>query len=56
MVCDQHANALGGELVHDSLDVDDRKGVYARKWFVEEHKTGLRSQRTRYFDASAFAA
>ena len=56
MVGDEHADALGGELGHDSLDVDHRQRVDARKWFIEEHETGLRGQRTRDFDAPAFAA
>src|SRR5689334_15318813 len=56
MVGDEHANALGGELRHDALDVDDRQRVDARKGFVEQHETGLGRQRARYFDAPPFAA
>ena len=56
MVGYQHADALGGDLGHDALDVDDRQRVDARKWFVEEHKTGLGRERARYFDAPPLAA
>src|SRR6187431_3312222 len=56
MVRYEHADALGGQLVHDSLDIDDRKWVNARKWLIEQYKTGLCRQRARYFDAPALAA
>src|ERR1044072_1575930 len=47
MVGDEHADALGRELRHDALDVDDRKWVDARKWLIEEHKTGLGGEGAR---------
>src|SRR4051794_9812910 len=56
MVGDQHADSLGGELGHDALDVDHRKRIDARKWFIEEYKTGLGGKRARYFDAPPLTA
>src|ERR1041384_2773304 len=55
MVGYEHADALGGELRHDALDVDHRQGVDAREGFVEQDETRLRGQRARYFDAPPFA-
>jgi len=52
MVGDQHADALGCEFRDDALNIYDRKRVDARKRFIEEYKTGLGSEGTRYFDAS----
>src|SRR5688572_7348573 len=55
MVGDQYANALGRELGHDALDVDDGEWIDAREWLVEEHETRLGRQGSRDFHAPTLA-
>src|SRR5207244_4474433 len=45
MVSDEHADAAGGELADDALDIEHRERIDTRERLIEQHESGLGGQR-----------